>query len=104
MATDELWQEIIEASLFPVAYYIALNINVLVMYSKTRVTSNFITTPGHYPPFTEKPLLTRLRLGGLSISLETGLSTKNARVIMTSVWSRRRRARRTLSLRRLSSF
>lgn len=55
MATVKLWQEIIEASLFPVAYYIALNINVLVMYSKTQVASNFIATPGHYSPFTENP-------------------------------------------------
>lgn len=82
-AMDELWREVIEASLFSVVCYIALDINAIVN-RKTRVTRDFITTPGHYLPFAERHVQMRLRLGGPSISLETGLSTKKkARMMVT---------------------
>lgn len=63
---------VIEASLFPVVYYIALDINALVTYSKTRVPRDSIITPGHYSTFTERHVQMRLRQGDPSISLETG--------------------------------
>lgn len=72
-ATDELWQEVIEASLFSVVYYIALDINALVTYRKPRVTRGFTTTPGHYLPSSGKHVQIPLPLGGPSLSLETGL-------------------------------
>lgn len=72
-ATDELWQEVIEASLFSVVYYIALDINALVTYRKPRVTRGFTTTPGHCLPSSGKHVQIPLPLGGPSLSLETGL-------------------------------